>query len=101
MGVTVREEPAIEGEDSAYLRAARGLASVRAFKQTSQVLQDDERREVKGNQRRGFDGEIAPDRFDKAGTFGSGIRIVLGLVAIAHADIVEEQFRHLRRIIDP
>jgi len=31
---------------------------------------------------------------DEIGAFGGGIRIVLGLVAIAHADILDEQFRH-------
>jgi len=44
------------------------------------VLQDDKRGKVEGDQRRGLDSEIAPDRFDEIGAFGGGIRIVLGLV---------------------
>ena len=58
------------------------------------MLQDDKRGKVEGDQRRGLDGEIAPDRFDEIGAFGGGIDVVFGLVAIAHADIIDEEFRH-------
>src|SRR5260370_33202154 len=40
----------------------------------------------------------SPDRFDEIGAFGGGISVALGLVAIAHADIVEEELRHLGRV---
>jgi hypothetical protein len=42
VGVAVREESAIEDEDSAYVRSVRGFAPIRALKPTSQVLQNDE-----------------------------------------------------------
>jgi hypothetical protein len=59
------------------------------------VLQNDERGKVERDQRRGFDAEMAPDRFDLIGAFGGGIRIVFGLVAVAHANILDEEFWHL------
>src|ERR1700751_3387669 len=62
------------------------------------MLQHDKRGEVEGDERRGMDGKIAPDRFDEIGAFGGRISVVLGLLAIAHADIVEEELRHLGRM---
>jgi len=41
-----------------------------------------------------LDREIAPDRFDEIGAFRRGIGVVLGLVAIAHAEIFDEEFGH-------
>ena len=98
VGVPVREQPAIEDENAAYVRPARGLAPLSALEPASQVLQDDKRGKVEGDQRRRLDGEIAPDRLDEIGAFGCRIGIVLGFVAIAHADIVDEDFRHLGRV---
>src|SRR6516225_2092454 len=96
VGVPVRKEPAIEDENAAYIRPARGFAPLRALKPASKMLQDNKRGEVKGDQRRGLNTEIAPDRFDEISAFGRGIGVVLGLIAIAHADIIEEESRHLR-----
>ena len=68
-----------------------------------------------------LDNDIVTDGEAKAGPFSCGFRCEEGIehllfhfrwntvavvanpdfYAIAHADIVEEQFRHLRRIIDP
>src|ERR1700751_4862797 len=98
MGVRVRKESAIEDEDPAYVRPARGFASLRALKPASQMLKDDKRGKVEGDQCRRLDGEIPPDRLDEIGAFGGGVGIVFGLVAIAHADIVDEEFRHLSRV---
>jgi hypothetical protein len=61
------------------------------------VLQDDERGEVEGDQRRRLDTEIAPDCFDEIGAFGGGICIIFGLVAVAHAYIFDEELGHLGR----
>src|SRR5215469_6610732 len=97
VGVPVREEPAIEDENAAYIRPTRRFAPLRALKPASQMLQDDKRGEVEGDQRRGLNTEIAPDRFDEISAFGRGIGVVLGLVAVAHADILDEEFRHLVR----
>ena len=98
VGVPVGKKPAIEDENSAYVRPARGIAALGALKPASQVLQDDKRGKVEGDQRRGLDAEIAPERFDEIGAFGGGIGIVLGLVAVAHADILDEELRHLGAI---
>ncbi|HKD46904.1 MAG TPA: hypothetical protein VKB67_04415 [Rhizomicrobium sp.] len=43
------------------------------------MLQDDKRGKIEGDERRGLDGKIAPDRLDEIGAFGRGIGIVLGL----------------------
>jgi hypothetical protein len=96
--VPVREEPAIEDDNAAYGRAAHGLASLGAFEPAPQMLENDKRGEVEGDQRRGFDGEIAPECFYEIGAFAGGIGVVLGLVAVAHADILDEEFRHLGRV---
>src|SRR5262249_43548603 len=96
VGVPVGKESAIEDENTAYIRPVRGGALLRALKPASQMLQDDKRGEVKGDQRRGLNTEIAPDRFDEISAFGRGIGVVLGLVAIAHADIIDEESRHVR-----
>src|SRR5215472_124236 len=96
VGVPVRKEPAVEDENAAYIRSARRFAPLRALNPASQMLQDDKRGEVKGDQRRGLNAEIAPDRFDEISAFGCGIGVVLGLIAIAHADIIDEEPRHLR-----
>ena len=90
VGVPVRKEPTIEDENATYVWPARGLASLGALESASQMLQDHKRGKVKGNQRRGLDGEIAPDGFNEIGAFGGGICIVLRLVAIAHAEIFDE-----------
>src|SRR5579872_3093117 len=52
MSVPVREEPAIENEDTAYVRPAQGFAPLRALKPASQELQNDKRGEVECDQRR-------------------------------------------------
>ena len=92
----VRKESTIKkDENPAYVRSARGFTPFRALKPTSQVLEYNKRGEVKGNQRRRLDTELAPDRFDEVGTLGRGIAVVLRLVAIAHADVIKEEFRHL------
>src|SRR5262252_7414835 len=52
MSVPVREEPAIENEDTAYVRPAGGFALFRALKPASQELQNDKRGKVECNQRR-------------------------------------------------
>jgi len=62
------------------------------------VLQDDKRGKVEGDQRRRLDGEIPPDRLDEIGALSRRIGIVLRLVAIAYADILDEEFRHLGRV---
>src|SRR5215471_19093998 len=98
VGVPLREEPAIEDDNAAYGRPARGLPTLGAFEPASQMLEDDKRGKVERDQRRGLDGEIAPECFDEIGAFGGGIGIVLGLVAVAHADILDEEFRHLGRV---
>jgi hypothetical protein len=43
----------------------------------------------------GLNGEDAPNRFDEISAFSGGIGIVFGLVAVADADILDEEFRHL------
>src|SRR5262249_8572904 len=43
VGVPVREEPAIEDENAAYVWPARGFAPLRPLKPAPQVLQDDKR----------------------------------------------------------
>ena len=91
----VRKKPTIEDENTAYVRPARGFAPLQALKPASQMLQNDKRGKVERNQRCRLDGVRAPDRFDEISPFCGGIRIVLGLVAIAHADIFDEEFRHL------
>jgi hypothetical protein len=79
VGMRVREEPAIQDEDAAYFRTACGFAPLGALKPASEMLQDDKRGRVKGNQRRRLDTKTAPDRLDEIGAFGCGIGIVLGL----------------------
>ena len=96
--MSVREEPAIEDEDAAYFRPAGRLAPLGAFKPASQEFRDHNRGKVEADQRRGPDSQFAPDRLYEIGAFGSGIGIVLGLVAIAHTDILDEELRHLGRI---
>src|SRR5258708_28640543 len=91
----IREKPAIEDENATYLRPARRFSPLGPLKPTSQVLQDDKRGKVKSDQRGGLDREITPDRFDEIGAFGGGIGIVLGLIAISHAHVLDEKFRHL------
>lgn len=61
----IREEPAIEDDNAAYGWPARGLAPLDAFEPASQMLEDDKRGKVEGDQRRGLDGEIAPECFDE------------------------------------
>ena len=77
VGVPVREQPAIEDQDSAYVRSVRGFAPLRALNSTSQVLQNDQGGKIESGQRRRLDTEIAPDRFDQIGTLGGRIRISL------------------------
>src|SRR5215472_17276811 len=98
MGMSVREKPAIEDEDAAYFRPARKLAPFRALKATPQEFRDNNRGKVKGDKRCGPDIHFAPDRLYEIGACGSGIRIILGLVAIAHTDILDEELWHLGRI---
>src|SRR5215469_1960369 len=98
MGVPVREEPAIENEYPAYLRAASGFAPLRALKPTLQMLQDDKRGKVEGDQRGRADTKIAPDRFYQIGALRGRIRIFLGLVAVTHADVLDEDLWHLGRV---
>jgi len=88
--VSVREEPAIEDEDTAYVRPVRGFSPLRPFKPASQELQNDKRGKVEGDQCCGLDGQIPPDRFDEISALGRGIGVVFGLFAVSHADIVEE-----------
>jgi hypothetical protein len=71
--VPVRKEPAIEDENPAYVRPARGLASLRALKRTSQEFQNDKRGKVEGDQRCGLDRQIPPDCFDEISALGRGI----------------------------
>jgi len=47
-----------------------------------------------GYDRCGLDKQIASDRFDEIGALSRGIGLVPGPVAIAHADVVEKEFRH-------
>src|SRR5262249_11293623 len=98
MGVPVREEPAIENEYPAYLRAACGFAPLRALKPTLQMLQDDKRGKVEGDQRRRADTKIAPDRFYQIGTLRGRIRIVFGLVAVTKADVPDKELGHPARV---
>ena len=95
VGVPVREEPAIEDEDSAYVRSVRGFAPLRALNSTSQVLQNDQGGKIESGQRRRPDTEIAPDRFDQIGTLGGRIRIVFRLVAVTHANVLDEKLGYL------
>src|SRR5215470_10535657 len=88
MSVPVREEPAIENDDTAYVRPAHGFALFRALKPASQELQNDKRGEVECDQRRGLDTQLPPDGFDKIGALGGRISVVFGLVAVTHADII-------------
>ena len=94
----IREEPAIEDDNAAYGRPAHGLATLGAFEPAPQMLEDNKRGEVEGDQRRGLDGEIAPECFDEICAFAGGIGVVLRLVAVAHADILDEEFWHLGRV---
>jgi hypothetical protein len=98
MRVTVREKAPIEDEDSPYCRAAHRIAALGALKPASQMLQDDKRGKVEGDQHCGLDAERAPERFDQIGSFSGRIRIVFGLVAVAHADVLDKELRHLNRI---
>jgi len=94
VGVAVPEEPAIEDENTANVGPARGFASLRALKPTPQYLQNDKRGKVEGDQCCGLDRQMPPERFDEIGALGRGIGVVLGLVAVAHAHVVEKEFRH-------
>jgi hypothetical protein len=96
--VSVTEESAIKDEDTAYFRYAPMGTPVGALKTPAKVLQNDERGKVEGNKHRRLDTEIAPDRFDKIRTLGGGIRVVLGLVAVAHAYVLDEKLGHLCRV---
>jgi hypothetical protein len=68
VGVPVGKKTAIEDENSVYIRPAGGFTAASALKPTSQVLENDKRGKVEGNQRRRLDAEIAPDRFDEIRT---------------------------------
>jgi hypothetical protein len=57
VAVPVREEPAIEDENAAYFGPAGGFTAASALKPTSQVLENDKRGKVEGNQRRRLDTE--------------------------------------------
>jgi hypothetical protein len=92
--MSVRKEPAIENENATYFWSTRRLPTLGALKSASQVLRDDNRGKIEGDQRCGLDGLIPPDGLDEIGAFGGGIGIVLGLVAIAHTDIFDEELRH-------
>jgi hypothetical protein len=70
MRVTVRKQAAIEDEDSPYRRAADGIAARGALKPALQVLQDDKRGKVEGDQRCGLNAERAPQRLDQVGPLG-------------------------------
>ena len=61
----VREEPTIEDENTAYFGPTGGFTAASALQSTSQVLENDKRGKVEGNQCRRLHAEIAPDRFDK------------------------------------
>src|SRR5262249_54287467 len=95
LGMPVRKEAAIEDENAADLRPVRRFASLRSLKPTSQYLQNDKGGKVEGDQHRGLDTESPPDRVVEIGALGRGVWVGLGLVAIAHTDVVEEEFRHL------
>src|SRR5229473_76090 len=92
--MSVRKEPTIENKNATYFGSTRRLPTLGALKSASQVLRDDNRGKIEGDQRCGLDRLIPPYRLDKIGAFGGGIGIVLGLVAIAHADILDEELRH-------
>src|SRR5262249_52538022 len=98
VGVRAREESAIEDENPSNFRAAYRFAPLGALKPALQVLQNDKGGKVEGDERSRLDAEIAPDRLDKIGAFGGGVRIVFGLVAVAHADILDEELWHLVRV---
>ena len=55
VGVPACKEPAIEDQNAAYVRTTRGFAPLYALEPASQVLQNDKRRKVEGDQRRGLD----------------------------------------------
>ncbi len=95
MGVPIREEPAIEDENAAYFGPAGGFTAASALKPTSQVLENDKRGKVEGNQRCGLHRQMPPDRFDKIGTLRGRIRIVFRLVAVTHANVLDEKLGHL------
>src|SRR5262245_6935035 len=96
--VATWEKPAIKDENAAYVRPARRFTPLRALKPPLEMLQDDKRGKVEGNQRRGLDAKMPPDRFDEIGALSGGIPVVLGFVAIAHTDILDEEFRHAGRV---
>jgi len=50
--VTVGKKPAIKDENSVYIRRAGRFATLSPLKPTSQVLENDKRGKVEGNQRR-------------------------------------------------
>jgi hypothetical protein len=56
VGVTVGKKPAIKDENSVYIRPGR-FATLSPLKPTSQVLENDKRGKVEGNQRRRLDTE--------------------------------------------
>jgi hypothetical protein len=68
VAVPVREEPSIKDENSAYFGPAGGFTAASALKPTSQVLENDKRGKVEGNQRRRLDAEIPPGCFNKIRT---------------------------------
>jgi hypothetical protein len=45
-----------------------------------------------------LDPEITPDRFNEIRAFAGGISIVFGLIAVAHADKLDEELWHLARV---
>jgi hypothetical protein len=62
--VATWEKPAIKDENAAYVRPAQRL---RALKPPMEMLQDDKRGKVEGNQRRGLYAKMPPHRFDEIG----------------------------------
>jgi hypothetical protein len=98
VGVPVRKESSIEDERAAYMRPGKCFAPLRVLKPTSQYLQNGKRGKVEGDQRRGPDRQMPPDRFDDVGALGCAIWVFLVFIAVAHADVVKEQLRHFSSV---
>jgi len=89
--VSAWEKSAIKDEDTADFRRAPKGAPVGPLKTPPKGLHDDERGKVDRYQHCRLNSKMALDRFDKIRPLGGGIRVVLGLVAVAHAYVLDEK----------